>query len=67
MQAQKVQVNNCGVLTSEQGFHIVLKYFGIKPTGSVATDKSTSNHTPKESVATSRPAQRFEASLDEFL
>lgn len=70
-EAQKVQVNNCGVLTSEQGFQIVLKYFGIKPTGSMATDKavvpSTSSHTPKESVATSRPAQRFEASLDEFL
>ncbi len=29
-EAQKVQVENCGVLTSDRGFEIVLKYFGIK-------------------------------------
>lgn len=37
--AEKVQVENCRVLTSEQGFEIVLKYFGIKGTGEV-TDAS---------------------------
>ncbi|MGE7985554.1 hypothetical protein [Lysinibacillus fusiformis] len=69
-EAQKVQVDNCGVLTSEQGFQIVLKYFGIKPTGTTATNKAGEQSAPniqKESVEAPRTVQGFEASLDEFL
>lgn len=68
-EAQKVQVGNCGVLTSDQGFEIVLKYFGIKSTGVAAkvVAPNTPKYETKESVVAPRPAQRFEASLDEFL
>ncbi len=30
--AKKVAVGNCGVLTDEEGFEIVSKYFGLKKT-----------------------------------
>jgi hypothetical protein len=32
-EAQKKQVNRCGMFTPEEGFNIVLKYFGIDKTG----------------------------------
>jgi len=69
--AEKQQVNNCGVLTPEQGLAAVLSYFDIKPKEKVPVVKvatpNLSNHTLKESVVAPKPTQRFEASLDEFL
>ncbi|AVK84426.1 hypothetical protein C3943_13030 [Lysinibacillus sp. B2A1] len=70
--AEKQKVDNCAVLTPEQGYKAVLDYFGIKTAGTAPIVKAvapvTLNDAPKESVATApRPTQRFEASLDEFL
>ncbi|MGE6515168.1 hypothetical protein [Lysinibacillus sphaericus] len=69
--AEKQKVDNCAVLTPEQGFKAVLDYFDIKTTDAAlvanAVAPNTPNYAPKESVTTPRPAQRFEASLDEFL
>jgi len=70
--AEKQKVDNCAVLTPEQGYKAVLDYFGIKTPGTAPIVKTvtppTLNNATKESVATApRPTQRFEASLDEFL
>ncbi|MGE7942800.1 hypothetical protein ACQKNB_12000 [Lysinibacillus xylanilyticus] len=62
--AEKQKIDNCAVLTPEQGFKAVLDYFDIKTTDAAP---DTTNYEPKESAAAPRPAQRFEASLDEFL
>ncbi|WP_036217095.1 hypothetical protein [Lysinibacillus sphaericus] len=65
-EAEKVQVNNCGVLTSEQGFEIVLKYFDI--TTGDTPDKQVDVPKATNTVNLSGGATpRFEASLDEFL
>lgn len=67
--AEKQKVDNFAVLTHEQGFKAVLDYFDIKtsaPGTKTATPNKT-NYAPKEPVTAPRPAQRFEASLDEFL
>lgn len=77
--AEKNKIDNhCAVLTPEQGFKVVLDYFDIKakdttPVAMTVAPKmvnhtpNTQNHAPKEPVAVSKPAQRFEATLDEFL
>lgn len=78
--AGKVKVGNVGVLTDEQGYAIVLKYFGIKATGSKSTQSVTSvpqkvtegsisvTQEPKTEIKTENntPNKRFTASLDEF-
>ncbi|MFF2794956.1 hypothetical protein [Lysinibacillus xylanilyticus] len=69
--AEKLQVDNCAVLTPEQGFKVVLDYFGIKdhssntvlPSGIQADVPKTT----KPTTLSSGVAPRFEASLDEFL
>lgn len=72
-EAEKVKKDNCAVLTSDQGFDIVLKYFGIKKTGAMQ-NKILSSDSPRDVSKPTKPkilssgaAPRFEASLDEFL
>jgi len=64
--AEKVKVDNCAVLTREQGYEIVLEYFDITGTAPVVNTVSL-NNAPKEPITAPKPASRFEASLDEFL
>ncbi|NLB52063.1 MAG: hypothetical protein GX808_03900 [Syntrophomonadaceae bacterium] len=52
--ARKKQTGNCAVLTDQEGFTIVLKYFGLTP------------HAPAQVPAPSKQA-RFEVSLDDLL
>lgn len=68
-EAEKVKVDNCAVLTREQGYEIVLKYFDITGTAPVvkAVAPVSPDNVPKEPVTAPKPASRFEASLDEFL
>ena len=71
--AEKQKVDNCAVLTPEQGYNAVLDYFDIKSTGIKPVIKSPTpviqNEVSKESndVSKTVSAPRFEASLDEFL
>ena len=69
--AEKQKVDNCAVLTPEQGFKVVLDYFDIKAKDTTPVAKTDApnitNYAPKESVVAPKPVQRFEASLDEFL
>lgn len=37
--ARKVAVNNCGMLTNDQAYQVVLKYFGIKLQGTVTSEQ----------------------------
>jgi len=71
MVAEKQKVDNCAVLTPEQGFKAVLEYFEIKKINDAPVAKTiasnTTNYAPKESAAAPRPARRLEASLDDFL
>ncbi|WP_418301312.1 hypothetical protein [Lysinibacillus fusiformis] len=72
-EAEKVKVDNCAVLTSDQGFDIVLKYFGIKKIGAKPNKILSSGSQmdvpkpTKPAILSSGAAPRFEASLDEFL
>lgn len=72
-EAEKVKVGNCAVLTDNQGFEIVLKYYGIKKAAVFNTGSSPSV-TQTDEPKTTNPASlssevtpRFVASLDEFL
>lgn len=72
-EAEKVKVGNCAVLTDDQGFEIVLKYYGIKKAAVSNTGSSTSVTQTNEPKTTnpaplsSEVTPRFVASLDEFL
>lgn len=75
-EAQKVKVGNVGVLTDEQGFAIVLKYFGmdvsktaesVSQTTENVIQKATPVILPSESVAPPKNKKYLEASLDDFL
>ena len=61
-EARKKQLNGCGILTDQEGFAIVLKYFGIKATGNnvYAKAPSTKSNEPKSSID-------FDVKLEELL
>lgn len=63
-EARKKQVNGCAVLSDQEGFDIVLKYFGIKPgqVKHVAHDvKPEERQMPKKSTAD------FDVKLEDLL
>lgn len=55
-EAQKHQVDNCGVLTDEEGFNVVLRYYGIDATAPAPA-----------SVEEKAPEARFDVKLDDLL
>lgn len=63
--AEKKKVGNCAVLTDQEGFEIVLKYFGID--GQAKTD--TMVHVECKTVPEIKPkaAIDFDISLDDFI
>ncbi|WP_416149470.1 hypothetical protein ACM26V_00275 [Salipaludibacillus sp. HK11] len=64
-EAKKKKVDNCAVLTDEEGFAVVLKYFGIdtKP-GKTVTEKAETVPETKETVTEHAD---FNVKLDDFL
>jgi hypothetical protein len=71
-EAEKVKVNNCAVLTDQQGFAIVLEYFGID---SAVTLKTIEKQTLKPKVKQKERSQKVvplhgnsvQASLFDFI
>lgn len=72
-EAQKVAKNGVGILTDEEGFAIVAKYFEFEGVQSSVEDvqiKAEVIDFPKKEIVqntTSRPQNGFSASLDEFI
>lgn len=56
-EARKNQVDNCGILTDEEGFAVVLKYYGIAPAETL--ESKTTVPAPK--------GTDFDVKLDDFL
>lgn len=63
--AEKKKVGNCAVLTDQEGFEVVLKYFGIdtKVTENVIKASQTVTQTPKSVTDTSD----FDIKLEDLL
>lgn len=72
-EAQKVAKNGVGILTDEEGFAIVAKYFEFEGVQSSVDDVQTKAEIidfPKKEVAenkANRPQDGFSANLDEFI
>jgi hypothetical protein len=63
-EARKKQVNNCAVFSDQEGFEIVLKYFGIKP-GQVL--KASYDEKQDERQKTKKSANDFDVKLEDLL
>jgi len=64
-EASKKKVDNCAMFTPEEGFAIVLKYFGI---GSAVTIPAPVAATIQKPVTTPKKSEvDFDISLDDFL
>lgn len=59
-EAEKKKVGNYAVLTDQEGFAIVLDYFGIKSSKEISATKETA---PEKET----PATDFDVKLDDFL
>lgn len=57
-EAEKKKVGNCAVLTDQEGFAIVLKYFGIEAAGNIQS---------KPALAPKKPDIDFDVKLDDLL
>ncbi|SDD88899.1 hypothetical protein [Sporomusa acidovorans] len=64
-EASKKKVGNCAVLTDQEGFAVVLKYFDIK-TPAVVTPIARPTAASK-AVPAARPDTAFNVSLEDFL
>lgn len=62
-EAKKKQMGGCAVLTDQEGFEIVLKYFGIKPGKALAKD--VMRHEPR--LAFEKPNVVFDVKLEDLL
>jgi len=60
--AEKKKVGNVAVLTDQEGFAIVLNYFGIK-----ANTESVTNFKPVIPVPNLKPSVDFDVNLDDLL
>lgn len=61
--AKKKKVGNCAVLTDQEGFGVVLKYFGIDTKPKMQANSSEQQVTVQHKA----PAVNFDISLDELL
>ena len=57
--AEKKKVGNCAVLTDQEGFAVVLKYYGIEAASTMATAPAP--------AAKKAPAAGFNVNLDDLL
>lgn len=62
--AQKKKVGNCAVLTDQEGFEVVLKYFGIEP-GQTRAATAVIKHEPIP--ATEKPSVTFDVKLEDLM
>lgn len=72
--AEKKKVGNYAVLTDQEGFEIVLKYFGIEAVGINAPIAISIKHEPKENVQAKKEAPSskeididFDIKLEDFI
>lgn len=69
-EARKVQKNGVGILTDEEGFSIVDKYFEFEGVQSSVDDvqaKAKVIELPKKEAAENKPKIDFDVSLDDFI
>lgn len=64
-EAEKKKVGNCAVLTDDEGFAIVLKYFGIR-TGTIKQPEKNAAPETTPAAATVSP-KSFDINLDDLL
>ena len=62
--AEKSKVGNCAVLTDQEGFNIVLKYFGVE--GAAKENKNEASKIVQPQVM-QKPEKGFDISLDDLL
>jgi hypothetical protein len=65
-EAQKKQVNRCGMFTPEEGFNIVLKYFEIKSEIHASAPVAMEQSTPEPAIKKKAPAD-FDIKLEDLL
>lgn len=65
--AEKKKVGNCAVLTDQEGFDIVLKYFDIKRSAPVATPVQSAQQNEIKAVESTLPSIDFDIGLDDLL
>lgn len=67
--AEKKKVGNCAVLTDQEGFEIVLKYFGIEGAVAAVTSpvQTKTVEAPKVVEAEKKKEVDFDISLDDLL
>lgn len=68
--AEKKKVGNCAVLTDQEGFEIVLKYFGIEASadpGTVTMANEIKSPAPEEKEKPKKPDADFDVKLEDFL
>jgi hypothetical protein len=67
--AEKKKVGNCAVLTDQEGFDVVLKYFGISGTApaSVVTLTLSASTASTSPIPVPKPAAEFDINLEELL
>jgi hypothetical protein len=65
-EAQKKKVGNCAVLTDQEGFAIVLKYFGIEGTVETSTP-AKKEHNEQQAESTPTKSDNFDIKLEDLL
>jgi hypothetical protein len=65
-EAEKKKVGNCAVLTDQEGFAVVLKYFDIKP-GSVIIPSDFRTPAAPQPEPKSKPNDDFDIKLEDLL
>lgn len=63
-EASKKKVGNCAVLTDQEGFAVVLKYFGINSAPVATTPAEPPEIRP---IPPAKPSVDFDVSLNDFL
>lgn len=65
--AEKKKVGNCAMLTDQEGFEVVLKYFGID--GKVTVRPATAKEDKVQAIKTPEPESNadFDVKLEDFL
>jgi hypothetical protein len=66
--ASKKKVGNCAMFTPDEGFAIVMKYYGIKDASTPAkVDYAVGNYRPQPAAPAPKPAADFDIDLEDLL